>query len=371
MDNRQLAYKNLIILAEKQGYVTFDDIMGCADEYSLPIQDFDWLSSSITTRGILIYNEIPSNGYLSEDDYDDSAQIDYDKLYDRILQRTPSLKSLVMYVKNVIPPQRGEIKKLRYQIIEGNSYARSRMIEMHLRIALKLAMQKAEDYSTDLEDTISNAIMGLITAVDKYNPDNNGPFSAYATLWILQFISRSLENQRPLIYYPYQKKEGYINSYPLLKAHGCLVCNEFMQCHNAKQMIMDKLNCSEQDAKIFLEQAIPVESLDFLLESSVDSYSECGFEEKYLMSNEDTDESLQYALLDERINKVLSTLTPREELIIKLRFGLFGDGQVQTLEEIAVSYSLTRERIRQIEAKALRKLRQPSISRQLQCFWKD
>lgn len=70
MDNRQLAYKNLIILAEKQGYVTFDDIMDCADEYSLPIQDFDWLSNSVTTRGIIVYNETPSAN-PSDDEADD------------------------------------------------------------------------------------------------------------------------------------------------------------------------------------------------------------------------------------------------------------------------------------------------------------
>lgn len=72
MDNRQIAYENLIALADRQGYVTFDNIMDCADEYSLPIQDFDWLSNSITTRGILVYSEAPSHSAPVEDsDYDD------------------------------------------------------------------------------------------------------------------------------------------------------------------------------------------------------------------------------------------------------------------------------------------------------------
>ena len=97
MDNRQLAYKNLIILAEKQGYVTFDDIMDCADEYSLPIQDFDWLSNSVTTRGIIVYNETPSAN-PSDDEADDYAQSDYDLIYERIISLCPSLDRFVSFV---------------------------------------------------------------------------------------------------------------------------------------------------------------------------------------------------------------------------------------------------------------------------------
>ena len=119
MDNRQIAYENLIALADRQGYVTFDNIMDCADEYSLPIQDFDWLSNSITTRGILVYSEAPSHSAPVEDsDYDDYAQCDYDVVYNRIIELSPSLESFVSHVRTVIPPQRGEIKQLKYQIVE-------------------------------------------------------------------------------------------------------------------------------------------------------------------------------------------------------------------------------------------------------------
>ena len=160
-DSRQSAYEHLIVLADKQGYVTFDDIMDCADDYSLPIQDFDWLSNSITTRGILVYSEAPTHTSQSGDDeYDDFAQSDYDAVYERIITLCPSLESFVSAIKSIPPPQRGEIKQLKYQIVDGNTYARNRMIEMHLRLALRVALQRVETYEVDIEDTIGAACLG-------------------------------------------------------------------------------------------------------------------------------------------------------------------------------------------------------------------
>ena len=169
---RQLAYKALLQLSEKQGYITFDNIMDYADQYALPIQDFDWLSNSLTTFGIIIYPDTPTRHEESSDDeYDDFAQSNYDDVYRRIVERVPSLQPFVNEVKNIIPPQRKEIRQLKYQIAEGNRFARQRMIEMHLRIALRIALQRSETYDMDLEDAIGYACIGLIIAVDKY--DNN------------------------------------------------------------------------------------------------------------------------------------------------------------------------------------------------------
>ena len=151
IDNRQAALNDLLKLADSQGYVTFDDIMEYADEYSLPIQDFDWLCNSITSRGTIVYNENPAAQPSTESNtkYDDYAQIDYDIVYNRIVELSPSLEPFVSYIKSVPPPQRGEIKQLKYQIVDGNTYARTRMIEMHLRLALRLALQRAEVYDMD------------------------------------------------------------------------------------------------------------------------------------------------------------------------------------------------------------------------------
>ena len=250
MENRQTAYEKLIELAEKQGYVTFDNIMDCADEYSLPIQDFDWLSNSITTRGILVYSEAPTRNVPSdEDDFDDFAQSDYDAVYTRIIELSPSLESFVSYVRMVIPPQKGEIRQLKYQIVDGNTYARERMIEMHLRLALRVALQRAETYDMDIEDAIGYACIGLVIAVDKYDPDTSGAFASYASLWMIQNISRVQSTQRPLIYYPVHQKEGYFAMYPVLKAHDCIGCERLNECAYAISMVQEKIECSPDEAK--------------------------------------------------------------------------------------------------------------------------
>lgn len=378
-DSRQSAYEHLIVLANKQGYVTFDDIMDCADKYSLPIQDFDWLSNSITTRGILVYSDAPTHASQSDDEeYDDFAQSDYDAVYDRIITLCPSLGSFVSAIKSIPPPQRGEIKQLKYQIVDGNTYARNRMIEMHLRLALRIALQRAETYEMDIEDAIGYACLGLITAVDKFDPDSSGAFASYAVLWILQNISREQPTLRPLIYLPSHLKEHYFTMLPILKSHGCIGCENLLQCNEALQMVTKRINCSEKDATRILKQMIPDEQLDTLLEvytNEVCEYTSMDpnvaetlrhLSTESILDDESMSLSAQNKMLKEELIVVLSTLSPREEKILRLRYGF--DGREKTLEEIGAELHVTRERIRQIELRALRKLRHPSRAHRLMRF---
>lgn len=371
MENRQTAYENLIVLAERQGYVTFENIMDCADEYSLPIQDFDWLSNSITTRGILVYSEAPAHNVSSEeDDFDDFAQSDYDAVYTRIIELSPSLESFVSYVKSVIPPQRGEIGQLKYQIVEGNAYARERMIEMHLRIALRVALQRAETYDMDIEDAVGYACIGLVTAVDKYDPDTSGAFASYASLWIIQNISRAQSTQRLLVYYPIHQKEGYFTMYPLLKSQGCIGCERLKNCAYAVSVVLEKIECSLEEAKKVLDQMISDARIEDLLglyvnEDDEDSPRDTNIgtilgnlSSETILSNEDALSAVQKKTLQEEVASILSKLTTKEEQVLRLRYGF--DGRERTLEEVGTEFNVTRERIRQIEGKALRKLRHPS-----------
>lgn len=375
-DIRQDAFNYLIDLANKQGYVTFDEIMDCADSYDLPIQDFDWLSNSITSRGVLVYNEAPSSTTLLDDDeYDDFAQIDYEVVYNRIIELSPSLEHFVNDVRNIIPPQRQEINQLKYQIIDGNEYARSRMIEMHLRMALRVALQRAETFDMDIEDAIGYACIGLTMAVDKYDPDTSGAFASYATLWILQNISREQSTRRPLIYYPVHRKESYFSAYPHLKNYGCIECGELWKCEKARQIIMEKLGCSDKYAEVVIAQAIPDFRIEDLIELHSGEYGESEHIDTMLgaisesvapdteVCDEDLFDIVHKQMLGEALSDALSELTPREEEVLKLRFGF--NGREQTLDEVGSKLEVTRERVRQIEAKALRKLRHPSTAKKL------
>ena len=189
-DNRQDAYSHLLDLAARNGYIIFDDIVDAAERWSLPLSDVDWLSNSITTRGVLVYDEAPdkSNRVSEEDEYDDYAQSDYDTVFGRIIELEPSLEPFVNEVRQIKPPQYKELSGIIYQAKEGNEYAKNRIVEMHLRIALRSALQRSEQYDADLIDCVGDACVGLLVAVDKYDPDTSGPFGSYASLWMLQNV---------------------------------------------------------------------------------------------------------------------------------------------------------------------------------------
>lgn len=381
-DLRQEALTYLLDKADKQGYVTFDDIMDCADANSLPIQDFDWLSSAITTRGILVYDEAPSSSNRiaqdsEDDDYNDYAQSDYESVYDRIIELDESLRDFVTEVRNIKPPQWKEFSQLKYQVTEGNLHARERMIEMHLRIALRIALQRAEAYDMDIQDAVGEACIGLVTAVDKYDPDTNGAFGSYAAMWILQNISRRQPTQRALMYYPVHKKDPYFSAYPLLKAAGYAGDIDAINDPEVYDLLSEKLSFTNEQTEDAIYATIPFESYEGLYGMFLKNFDVFEKHEKEqlhgdlypreLICEDDIEEKVSYIMMSEQLHEVLETLTEREQRVLELRYGLKG-GEAKTLEEVGNAFNVTRERVRQIEAKALRKLRHPSRSRKLRDY---
>lgn len=377
---RQVAYEELTQLAKQRGYVTYDDIMDCSDNFSLSLQDFDWLTNSLTTIGIIIYLESPALAEQFNDEVDDYAQIDYEAVYSRIKELSPALAPFVDAVREIRPPQWNETKKLRYQVTEGNQHARDRMIEMNLRLALRIALQRAESYDMEIEDAVGHACLGLITAVDKYDPDSSGPFASYASMWVLQNISREQPNRRPLMYYPVHIKEGYFSVYPFLKQYGCIGCSEMQSCGEIREIIMARLECNERSAMSIIEQATAIEYIEDFLDLAEQNDFELEYSDRLGLAlmklSPDTVVSTDAALEDvyrgamrAAIENVLEKLKPRERQVICERYGL-SDGVEKTLEEIGATMDVTRERIRQIEAKALRKLQHPTRQRFIEEFYK-
>lgn len=377
-DNRQETLAYLLEQAEKQGYVTFDNIMDCADANSLPIKDFDWLTSAITTRGILVYDEALANRTVSnqdDDDFDDYAQSDYEAVYNRIIELEPGLEDFVTAVRNIVPPQWREFSTLKHQVLEGNQHARDRMIEMHLRIALRIALQRAEAYDMDIVDAVGEACVGLITAVDKYDPDTNGPFGSYAAMWVLQNISRRQPTRRPLMYYPVHKKDPFFSAYPTLKECGYINEPELFEKEDVIQLLSNRLSFTKEQTEDVLSAAIPFESFEELYSmffENIDVFEKHESDDEMEMPRElitecDLGDQVAATMLKDQIDEVIGTLTDRERRVLDLRYGLT-DGQERTLEEVGQEFEVTRERVRQIEAKALRKLRHPSQSRKLRDY---
>lgn len=383
------ALANLIQLSSEKGFLVFDDIYDVADRWNLSIRDVDYLSSSIATRGILVYDEAPVTNAAgsSEDDYDDYAQRDYEAVFNRVIELDPGLEDFINTVRAVVPPQAREMDQLKYQVQEGNLYARERVIQMHLRFAVRIALQRAELYDCEIADTLQEACVGLITAVDRYDPDSSGPFGSYASLWILQNIGRAQATQRPLVYYPVHKKEGYFTMYPILKENGYLD-SDIWTNPEVRRLIQDRLGCGVDQAEDIIKQSMPIESLNDIYEMflnniekddiQIDVYEnniENEVQQDIIQSinsdafywNDDVYEEIEQGTLREILENLMGDLTNREQMVLKARYG-FDDGIEKTLEEVGKTFCVTRERVRQIESKAKRKLSHPTRLRKLKGF---
>ena len=370
------ALANLIQLSSEKGFLVFDDIYDEADKWALSIRDVDYFSSSIVTRGILVYDEVPATNAAgsSEDDYDDYAQRDYEAVFNRVIELDPDLEDFINNVRAVVPPQAREMDQLKYQVQEGNLYARERVIQMHLRFAVRIALQRAETYDTEIADTLQEACLGLIMAVDRYDPDSSGPFGSYASLWILQNIGRAQATQRPAVYYPVHKKEGYFTMYPILKENGCLN-SDIWTDKDVRRLIQDRLGCGIDQAEDIINQSMPIESLDDIYEMFLKNIEEDEIQEDVFQNfnsdifywNDDIYEEIEQRALRETLENLMGELKDRECEVLKARYG-FEDGVEKTLEEVGQAFGVTRERIRQIESKALRKLAHPTRTRKLKDF---
>ena len=183
--------------------------------------------------------------------------------------------------------------RLKYQIREGNLYARERVIQMHLRFAVRIALQRTEVYDCEIADTLQEACIGLIIAVDKFDPDSGDPFGSYASLWILQNICRKQGTQRPIVYYPVHKKEKYYTMYPVLKEKGYLETEEIWTNQEARELIQNELGCNADQAEDIIRQSMPIESLDDVYEIFLKDIEE-GEKQEGVFHNRDLDSFYWY-----------------------------------------------------------------------------
>ena len=375
-EKRQEAYTYLVNLACVKGYVTVDDILDCSDNFELPVTDVDWLSNSITTRGIIVYDEEPAKGNDVDDDeeYKDFAQIDYEEIFNRVIELNEDLEPLISAIRAIKPPQRREFAQLKYQVAEGNEHARNRMIEMHLRFAVKTALQRAELFDWPFEDTFNSAVCGLITAVDHYDPDSGNAFGSYANLWMLQHINRDMPVKNTSVYYPVHKKEDYYAIYPVLKEYGCTNCEGFIECEHIRSIIKKQIS-EDFDGKNVDDMLLALDcmcSLEEILDH-IDERDEYDYLNNLgiycsIVNDNQEEKIISLVSMEERyklIGYLKKVLRPREYEVLKMRFG-FSRNEAMTLEEIGNYMNVSRERIRQIEKKAVMKLRQPTRRKQLE-----
>lgn len=324
--------------AEEDRNLTIDDIENAPD-------DPDELFSEPPTLDI-DFDEEPTDDELKLEEMDVDAldDLSFDnmnlddpvKLYLREIGRVPLLSS-------------DEEIKLAVKISEGDEYAKQRLTEANLRLVVSIA-KKYVGRGMYFLDLIQEGNVGLIKAVDKFDYQKGFKFSTYATWWIRQAITRAIADQARTIRIPVHMVET-INR--LKKVQSQLLHENGVE--PSEELIAEKMDLPVERVREIMRVAQEPVSMETPIGPEEDSRLMDFIRDEDALA---PDEAALKTITNEDIDGVLRTLTPREESVIRLRFGL-QDGRCHTLEEVGSEFNVTRERIRQIEAKALRKLRHP------------
>jgi len=345
--------QELIKIGKKKGQITYEELADKLKGLELDADSLDDLYNAFSENGIQIVSENP-------EDTDETPNDDTETLTKDLTINDP----VRMYLKEI-----GQIKLLTIEeeaeladrIVEGDETAKATLAEANLRLVVSIAKRYVGRGMLFL-DLIQEGNIGLMKAVEKFDVTKGYKFSTYATWWIRQAITRAIADQARTIRVPVHMVET-INKLARVERQLTLELNR----EPTEEELSKKMGTSiEKIRDIYKISQEPV-SLETPIGEEDDSHLGDFIPDETNMSPEDFAVN---ELLKDEISEVLLTLTEREEKVIRLRFGL-EDGRPRTLEEVGQLFGVTRERIRQIEAKALRKLRHPSRSRKLKDYLGD
>ncbi|MDQ0416272.1 RNA polymerase primary sigma factor [Thermoactinomyces sp. DSM 45891] len=347
-------------LGKKQGFLSYKTIMEKLSSYEQDSQQVDEFFETLNEQGIDVINE----GQDDEDPFKFNASNNTEDPYVDDLSVPPGVKindPVRMYLKEIgrVPLLSAEEEvKLATRIEEGDEEAKRRLAEANLRLVVSIAKRYVGRGMLFL-DLIQEGNMGLIKAVEKFDYRKGFKFSTYATWWIRQAITRAIADQARTIRIPVHMVET-INK--LIRVNRQLL--QELGREPSPEEIANEMGLTPEKVREIQKIAQEPVSLETPIGEEDDSHL------GDFIPDDDAQapaEAAAYELLKEQLKDVLDTLSEREENVLRLRFGL-DDGRTRTLEEVGKVFGVTRERIRQIEAKALRKLRHPSRSKRLKDF---
>ena len=337
--------KKLIEEYGPKGSITTNNLCDIMEKYDTTPNQMDFVYKSVADAGIQIIDEAERDKELYEQALSDIGLDDPVKMYLKDIGRVPLLSA------------DDEIELTR-KMQEGDEEAKKKLSEANLRLVVSIAKRYVGRGMLFL-DLIQEGNLGLMKAVEKFDYQKGFKFSTYATWWIRQAITRAIADQARTIRIPVHMVET-INK--LTRVSRLLTQRYGREPTPAE--IAKEMNISEERVREIQKIAQDPVSLETPIGEEEDSHLGDFIEDETTTTPSD---SVSTTMLKETLLSVLNSLTPREEKVLRLRYGV-DDGRPRTLEEVGKEFNVTRERIRQIEAKALRKLRHPSRSKHLKDF---
>ena len=360
--DKKNVFTRLIEKGKAQGKLTTQEIDSAILEIEFDIEELDKLYESIEQNNIEIVDDL-SDAMLDVLSFDDadigkSAEIEIDDSDVKNMQMDDPVKVYLKEIGKVPLLTAEEEIDLAMRIADNDPEAKRRLEEANLRLVVSIA-KRYGGRGMQFLDLIQEGNLGLIKAVEKFDYTKGFKFSTYATWWIRQAITRAIADQARTIRIPVHMVET-INK---VKKTNSLLLHKNGREPTAEE-IAAELGMSVEKVREILRVAQEPVSLETPIGEEEDSHLGDFIPDEDALAPADAASQL---LLKEALSAVLKTLTPREAKVLTLRFGL-EDGHPKTLEEVGAEFNVTRERIRQIEAKALRKLRHPQRSKKLKDF---